>query len=222
MKGCFFCTSLDSSVVASTADAGGQLSIAWYCLTSDQTYYCFAPKPSHHLLPRNNLFFAPYLPLSNLQSRIYGSLVFGSFYSDHSKKLETFSVLELHQPFILEKEYGVTYWQLFDKLIKTKLRSSPTFGAWRWCKQLPCVPKTGSSPRPEGAIFKLDLTWWRAPIWIRANQFKFVGNSAPFLARLRKGLVVWKWKRITSEAAEALTEILFPTPAPSIFNQLLF
>ena len=94
-----------------------------------------------------------------------------------------------------------SYWQLFDKLIKTKLRSSPTFGAWSLCYR--ACRKRAATPRPEGAIFKLDLTWWRAAIWIRANQFKFVRNSAPFLARLWERLVGCKWKRIKSKAAKA-------------------
>ena len=38
-------------------------------------------------------------------------------------------------------------------------------------------------PSTEAAIFKLDLTWWRSPIWIRVNQFKFVRNAAPVPAR---------------------------------------
>ena len=200
--------------------------VAWQLLPddwpSDLLLFCPQNPPTTF---SETISFLLFTLSSNLQSRTYvwplwfSDLFIQTTTQNEMKKQETYSSwAPSGLQFVVRMRHIDSS---FDKLTKTKLRSSPTWGAWRWCKAATVRAENGSRPRPEGAIFKLDLTWWRARIWIRVNQFKFVRKAAPVLARLglREGLVGWEWKRMKSKAA---TEIPFSNFCPEPFQTIAF
>ena len=92
---------------------------------SDLLLFCPQKPPGSWYLLRNNLFFAPPpLPPTQCSNHAYKSLVFWAFSSSMSLQKPSFCEIDLQR---LKVKL-----QLFDKLITTKLRSSPVFDASRW------------------------------------------------------------------------------------------
>ena len=231
---------LSSVVPASPVDAGGWLrGIVWQllpdALIAHQTYYCFAPKTHLHLL-RNNLFFALHLlqsPITHI-CRVAPTLWFSDLFSSdqnsyatqyYKKNLErkdsSYDTWNLH---ISEAEI---YWQLFDKLIKTKLRSSPTWGAWSCSK--PATVRAENSPEAEtrrsyfqtgpDVMTGSNLNTGKSVQICQKRESSSCKGSA---SKWAKGGWCWKWKRIKPKSRSRDRNSLFQLDCPEPFQTIAF